>query len=210
MEIFLDEHRTECTFSADASLAELVSEIKSKLGALGRILVGIECDGIDITGDGFAATMRTPLAGHARIDLRSADPKVLISDAMATARKLLDATEESASEIVSLLSQGDIAKALHKLGECCNGWLQVHQGVCNSIAMLGIDPAAMTVDGESLSAILAVPCQQLQEIKNVVIANDYVLLSDILTYEFSKSVQCWRTILDALSSTNVAVSTGCH
>ena len=199
MDFYLDDSKTEVTATEDAALGELIKEIKARLSASGRILVGIQCDGIDVTGGGFGEALTKPVGTHRRIDLQSADPRKLVVEALRTAGEVLDSAGQASAEIVDLLSQGDIEKAMPKLGECCQAWAQVHEGVCNSIAMLGIDADTFKVEGRTLPELMAAPCEHLQQIKEVIVAKDFVLLADILNYEFPEAVMSWRKIIDALS-----------
>jgi len=200
VDIYLDDCKAETATAADAALGDLVREVKARLEVSGRILVGIQCDGIDVTGESFGDVLTKAVGAHQRIDMQSADPQALVTEALGTTRELLDVSRQTCGDVVDLLSQGDIESAMPKLGECCQAWAQVHQSICNSVAMLGLDAESVQLEDKSLPELLQVPHAQLEQIKEVVIARDFVLLSDILTYEFSEATQAWEKAIDALSN----------
>ena len=198
MELYLDDQKTETGTNSEATLAEVLNEIKQRLGSAGRIVVDIRCDGTDVTGAEFQETLAQPSSTFTRIDMHSADTRNLVAEALETAGTLLDESTRAAAEVVDLLSAGNVTEALPKLAECCRSWGQVHEGIYNSVVMLGLDVATFTVEGQSLPQILAVPNDQLRQLKEVIEAKDFVLLSDILSYEFSEAIDSWRKIKDAL------------
>ncbi len=198
MEVYLDDHKTEISTPTDAAVKDLLAELKDRAGASGRMIVGIQCDGLDVTGDAFAETLAAPVNAFARIEMQTAEPHHLVTEALALAEQLLEASTEQASGVVDLIALGKADEALPKLGECCNAWLQVNQGVCNAVSMLHLDPGAVTVGEKTLPELMAVPADQLKQLKDVIEAGDFVLLSDILTYEFPEAIESWRQMIAAV------------
>ena len=122
---------------------------------------------------------------------------------MARAGELLDAAAAESTAIVDGFARGDVRTALPKLGECCQTWSQVHLAICNSVSMLHLDPSRLEVDGRPLVETLRVPFDHLQHIKKVLEDRDFVLLSDILTYEFPEALAAWRKTIEALTAAAV-------
>jgi len=200
MELFVDDRKLEPGTPPDARLGELLDVVKRRTGEIGRLIVSIACDGIDITGERFAEILAKPVASFERIDMHTAEPAVLVVEALDTASRLLDASEQAAGQVVDLLAQGKSATAMPRLAECCQAWLQVHEGICNAIAMLDLDPDLLDLGGKNLLLIMAEPLEQLKQLKESVEANDHVLLSDILTYEFPEAISAWRTLIQAVAA----------
>lgn len=201
MELFVDDQRTEASTAEDANLSVLLEEVKRGTVADNRLIVGISCDGQEVTGDKFAETLATPISEFSRIDMHTAEPARLVGDALNVARGILDASEQAAQQVVDLLAQGKSSTALPQLADCCRAWLQVHEGICNAIAMLNIDPDTLDVAGESMPALMAEPLERLRMLKETIEAGDHVLLGDILTYEFPEALAVWRKMIDAISRT---------
>ena len=198
MELYLDDERADIKAGPEVTLDDLLDEIKQTLVGTGRIIVGIRCDGNDVTGEVFQENLAKPSNAFERIDMHSAESRTLVGEALDTVGILLDEGTQAAAEVVDLLSSGKLAEAMPKLGDCCQTWGQIHQAICNSALMLGLDLNTFQVDGQPLPEILAVPADKLRQLKEVVEARDFVLLSDILNYEFCEAVESWAKIKDAL------------
>jgi len=199
MEIYLDD-RPYSPQSEGMSLGTLLDDVKEALTADGRIVVGIHCDGIDVTTEEFDAQLEQPINLFDRIELKSADPQTLMADALDHAFELLAESEQTSLEVVDLLGAGQSEAALNRLGTCCTAWIQIHQGICQVIAMLNLDVEQFKAGGKTLDELLGQPIQQLGEIKNAVESQDLVTLADMISYEFPESIACWRTIIAKLQA----------
>jgi len=204
MELYVDDRRTDVQTPADARFRDVLEAVKVLTGTLGRMIVGITCDGIDVTGAGFAATLEQPAAHFARVDMHTADPAELVSQALSTAGELLDASEAALGQVVDQLALGKAGLALPRLAECCQAWLQVHEGICNAMIMRNLDLEALEVGGKRLGVVLAEPLEKLKQLKDAVQSGDHVLLSDILNYEFPSAMNTWRALIDAVGASAAA------
>jgi hypothetical protein len=200
MQLYVDDRRTETESAGTARLSQLLDEIKRRSGSVGRTIVAIACDGIDITGETFASTLAKPVADFQRIDMHTAEPQVLVAQALATAEELLNASHQATQEAVELLAQGKSSAALPRLAECCQAWLKIHEGITNAIAMLNIDPAGLEAGGRKLPALMTEPLDRLRQLRDALTAGDHVLLGDMLTYEFPGAISAWRTLIRAVAA----------
>jgi hypothetical protein len=64
----------------------------------------------------------------------------------------------------------------------------------------GIDPHKFVVDGGAMMAQLNVPADRLKQLRDALEAKDFVLVSDVLTYEFGEAIASWRALLAALET----------
>jgi len=200
MELYVDDCRTDPGVGPSAPLSDVVDAVKERSVERRRLIVSIACDGMDVTGQGFADKLAQPAEGYGRIDMHTAEPEALVQEALVTAGRLLDASEQAIAQVVEMLAQGKAGVALPRLAECCQAWLQVHEGICNAIAVLDIDPEGLELDGRALPELMAEPLERLQQLKETVEAQDHVLLGDILTYEFPGAISSWRTLIDAVAA----------
>jgi hypothetical protein len=203
VQIYLDDTASAFTTTGDAPLATLIAEAKAKVAPQGRMLVGIQCDGLDVTGEDFTKYLVRPVQTYARIDLQSADAAALATDGLQTARALIESTETAIPGIVQQLAEGDLAGAMPQLGECCRAWLQIHEGICNVATLRKIDPAAAQADGVSMLERLAVPGARLKQLRDALEAKDLVLVSDVLAYEFPEAFAAWRTVIGGLTDPQI-------
>lgn len=199
MDIFLDDRRIEADTSG-RSLGDVLKQMQADLAPSDRIVVGVYCDGIDVAVEEFEAQLDQPIRIFDRVEFKSADPRLLVSEALESAAQLLTDSEQGAEEVVNLLGAGQTEAALNRLGNCCQSWIQIHQGICQSIAMLKLDAASFEANGKSLEVLLGGPIEHLGQIKKAVEARDFVTLADMLSYEFPDSIQDWRSIVTELQS----------
>lgn len=204
MELYIDDCLADAPAAESQSLGVLVEGVKTHVASQGRILVGISCDGIDVTGEDFGDQLARPVGEFRRIDMQSAEPAALVAQALDVADGLLAESAAGCDEVVALLSRGNTRVALDRLGTCCKGWMQVHQAVCQALTLLGMDANTVQVDGEPLARRLEVPAHRLRQIKEAISGQDYVLLADSLTYEFPEAVESWRSIIAALRESRVS------
>ncbi len=198
VDVYLDDERidTSLPLCEEHRLVDLVNDIRARLFDAGRIIVAIRCNGLDVTGVGFGEALQRSISTIDRVDMASAMPESLVEEAMSNAGSLLDAAEKVTEAIVSDLTQGDVSSAMPKLQECCSAWSQVHDGICNAVSMLRINAESLSVDGRSVDQLMAGPCEQLRQVREAIEAQDFVLLSDVLTYEFPAVTDTWRKMIE--------------
>lgn len=185
--------------SAGSTLGDLVTAVKAQLASRNTLLVGIDCDGLDVTGEGFDLSLDKPLTDYARIDLRSADSGHLVRDALDHLRDALQDAPEQAAAIADQITAGQTQDALHRLGQCCGFWLDVQQGIQNALALQVEDLDQLEIDGQPLPKMVSRPLEVLREIKEAIIAKDFVLLADVLTYEMPEIYDIWLKIINTIS-----------
>ena len=198
MNVYIDDKEADIATSADQLLDDVLQAAREQVDEMGRMIVGIVCDGIDVLDEELAATLQKPQSEFQRVDLHSADPVELVCEALTQAEQLLDETARSAKGIVEQLTCGNTADAMPILSSCCQAWLEIHGGVANAMDALKINPDTVQVEGKPIVEVLAEPIRVLNDIKEAVTARDFVLLSDILSYEFEEAAESWRGIINAI------------
>jgi hypothetical protein len=199
VEIYLDDCRADTATGADASLSDLLDEMKQRAFSAGRLIVAITCDGIDVAGPHLAETLQRSVTAFERIEMQTADPASLVTEALETARLLLNESDRAAQQVVDLLTQGKTSTALPQLAECCRAWSQVHEAICNAVTMLRIDPDKLIVGDRTMPEVLIGPLEKLKTLKESLEAGDHVLVGDLLTYEFPEAMTAWRMLIDAVA-----------
>jgi hypothetical protein len=198
VQIYLDDDPGRFSTLATAPLAELVEEVKSAVQRKGRMLVSIQCDGLDVTGTDYPNHLTRRLESYQRIDLHSAEPGTLASDGLDSTAALIDATEQAIPPVVQHLTAGDVAAAMPGLGECTRGWLQVHESICNVAVLIGQNPNDRLPDGSTMVDRLGVAADRLKLLRDAMQDKDYVLVCDVLTYEMPAMFESWRELIAAL------------
>ncbi len=204
MNVYIDDVEANISTNAEQVLDDVLQAAREQVNEAGRMIVGLICDGINVADEELAETLQKPQSDFQRVDLQSADPVELVREALAQAEQLLDETARSAKGIVEQLTCGNTAEAMPILSSCCQAWLEIHGGVANAMNALRIDPNTMDVGGKPIVEVLGEPIRVLNDIKEAVTARDFVLLSDILSYEFEETAEAWRSIIEAIRQYTVA------
>jgi hypothetical protein len=198
VEFFVDDQPIQSTVDAGQPLALHVEEVRRKSADRERLIVSIRCDGADITGEGFETKLAQPATNFGRVDVYTGAPGDLVEDAMAQAQEMLDKSDAVRVKVVDLLEGGKAAEAVQLLGECMRIWMQIHQGIVNALALLNVDVSALREGDRAVPEILEGSRDRLMQVRDALEANDTVLLSDTLRYEFDDVVGGWRSVIRAI------------
>jgi len=193
--IYVDEHVYNGPADGAEPLAETIRRVRGTFNDARRVVVAVECDGLDITGERFDESIASRTDTYRRIDLTTGTSGRLVTDAMEHTLELLDDAAGRRTEVVHMLSAGKTVEAMNLLGECFGVWQHVTDAVGKSLAMLDLDPRSVEIDGRSLDAVLAEPMEQLTNIREALESQDHVLLTDVLNYEFDSFADTWKAII---------------
>ena len=199
MKIFVDNEPIEQEdVSGVPTVEDALQQVQAEFGRLGRVVVSVRCDGKEIPANEMAQTLVKPIESFERVDVLTGTKEGLVLEAMTQASACIADTEETCKLVAELLKQGDTAEATKTLGRCLKVWQQIHEAVAKSIEMLGLDLDGVTSEGETLIAVITKPKRALLEMRDALQAKDYVLLADILEFEFTEAMESWRTIIAEL------------
>lgn len=199
MDVYLDEQPLTVS-EMPSTLGELISRARETAAKGGRVIVSVFCDGRDISNNDLEARRAEPADSLSRVEFTSGHPAQIVQDALAQALTILDGTEPECARVVEWLTQGQTQQAATALGQCFRAWAQVHTAIIQSVALLGLDLETMVVNGQRLEAALLAIADQLKQVKEVLEAGDYVLLADLLQYEFGQSTGRWRGTIEAIQA----------
>ena len=197
METFLDDQAFTPT-ATTAILADVLAQAREQAARDGRVIASILCDGIDISNEDMDARLAEPADAVDRIDFKTSQPEELVGDALNQALGLLEETDQQREQVVEWLTQGEGQRANEGLVGCFQNWSRIHTAIIQSIAMLDLDVETLQVNGEGIDTVLAEITNQLQQIKEVLLAGDQVLLADLLQYEFEQATNRWKGAIEAI------------
>jgi hypothetical protein len=183
------------TLSAN-SMRELLSAVTNELAPSGRVVVEVKVDGTSITGPELDNDQ--PTADTSDIRVYSARPSDLVVGILEEVRTQLAASQQMQQQAADLLQQDDPAKAMELVKESINGWLQAQQAVGQSAQLLQLDLEAIKVEDQSVMARMSELIASLTELKDIVVANDFVGLADALQYEWPEITDRWDAALGAI------------
>jgi hypothetical protein len=116
----------------------------------------------------------------------------------ATLDQALDIFEQSGrirEQVAHDLNQGRHDSAMAGLQGLLEIFKQVQQTTLLSAHLLGIALDSINIEGKDLTAVLSTIKDCLNDLKAGMENQDFVLVSDILRYEFDKPIDAWRSIL---------------
>ena len=177
-------------------MRELLATVSQSLAPSGRVVVEVRVDGEPITGPALDDDQPTTAGSDIRV--YSARPSDLVVGILEEVRAQLSASQQMQQQAAEFLQQDEPAKAMDLVKESINGWLQAQQAVGQSAQLLQLDLQAIVVDElpviERMNELIA----SLTELKDIVVANDFVALADALQYEWPDITQRWDAALGAI------------
>lgn len=198
MNVFLDNRQIDAAAIDGQTLDDALRHMQTDIGAGGRVVVRLRCDGHDVTSAEMPQTLCRPADSFQRIEVFTLTRGGLVNEAMEQAETSLHRTNEACKDAGRLINQGQTAEGVETLGECLFIWQQVHEAVAKSIQLLQVDPDALAVEGESLTHLLGKPRDILMQVRDALEAKDFVLLADLLLYDLVELTAQWRAIVDRL------------
>ena len=206
VELFVDDNRLESPDLTDETLEHVVRQVQADRCARGRIIVSLRCDGLEMTGNEMVARLREPASSVQRLEVFTGSPSGLVAEAMVQSAVALTDTEGERRRAADLLTEGNISDGVALLGDVLRVYQQIHDAVSKSLQMLELDAREVMIDGRSLQECFEAPTELLQQIKQALMAQDHVLLADILQYEFEDVVTQWQAAVADLRQRALALA----
>ena len=192
VELFLDDNRLEPPELTDQTLESFIREVQGGCCAPGRIIVSLRCDGLEMTGSEMTARLSQPASAIQRLEVFTGTTSELVAEAMTQAAAALTDTEGERRRAAELLTEGNISDGVALLGQVLRVYQQIHDAVSKSLQMLELDAREVMIEERTLQECFEAPTELLQQIKQALLAQDHVLLADILQYEFDDVVTQWQ------------------
>ncbi|MBX2851699.1 MAG: hypothetical protein KTR15_08145 [Phycisphaeraceae bacterium] len=193
MPIHIDDQPS--TLSAN-SMRELLAAVRDELAPSGRVVVEVRVDGQPITGPELDDDQPTQTTSDIRV--YSAKPSDLVVGILEDVRTQLAASQQMQQQAADLLQQDDPAEAMGLVKESINAWLQAQQAVGQSAQLLQLDLQEIKVEGQPVIERMTELIASLTELKDIVVANDFVTLADALQYEWPEITDRWDAAIGAI------------
>lgn len=191
--IHIDDQLSELSTQ---SLRDLLAAAGEALAPAGRVVVEVKIDGNTVTGEALDSDQPTDQASDIRV--YSAKPGDLVTGILEEVRTQLAASQEMQQQAADHLQRDEPAKAMDLVKSSINGWLQAQQAVGQSAQLLQLDLQAIRVGEQSVMERMTELIANLTELKDIVVAGDFVALADALQYEWPEITERWDQALDAI------------
>lgn len=195
MQIILDGLVLAEAELAAGTLESAIRRVQTDRCSPSQVVVAIRCDNRDVPDDQIAAALRKPVSTVDKLEVFTSTRQQLVASAMAQASISLQETETACGRVAELLNKGSAKEAIAMLGECLRIWQQVHEAVAKSIQMLDMNTDTITLQDATMTDVIGKPKEVLLQIRNALLAQDHVLLADLLRYEFDDVTDSWYALI---------------
>lgn len=195
MEVLLDGKEISKSIKAEDTLKDAILHMQQEICPPDHLVIKIQCNGQELVGDEMETGLSKPVSAYEKLEVTTSSRENLITDAMSQASISLQETETSCQQVAEMLTEGNSAEGIEALGQCLQIWQQIHEAVGKSIIMLGIDPDNIMIQDESFETVIRKPKEILLQIKKALQSQDYVMLADILQYEFKEVTDQWHMVI---------------
>jgi hypothetical protein len=197
--IVIDGRESSISLSNFANLEEVLSKIIEEEGLEERIVTDVLLDdeafselyphqAEDIEANSFS-----------RLELRTVSIDQMASDVIGELPKVIDIMAGGSRQAAALLRKAELAEGLEVLQDI----IAVSRELLNTVYVLRSQYATgPSKEIEELGATLG---ELLGEIGDVMANEDWVLVADLMEYEFLPACEGWRSVIDAINKDIEAV-----
>lgn len=174
-----------------------VGQVLTHVQRPGRLVVNLLIDGRQPNLADMAAVRRVPVLGRT-LYIETVVPREMALDVLDDVEEQLEQADEFKADAADLLGRNAIPKAMEKLGSCFTTWQAAQESAVKIGQLLKVDLASLTVAGRPAADVLAAFAGQLRQIKDHLVARDFVSLTDVLRYEMADTAELWTALLGEL------------
>ena len=192
MPIFLDDQPIA---SVGRSLSEVLSSTTDHLARRGRVVVEIQVDGENLTGDELQAHSNSAIE-DGEVRLYSANPRVWAHSTITALRTELDQAADLQARAADLLHRDSPSKAMLLLTKILEIWQQTQQGIACSVNLIGVDWNKLQIARKPLPARITELTQQFKTVHDAIEANDSTTLAAWLGHQWPEIADHWHKMLN--------------
>lgn len=199
MLVTLDGQRLAGDFSAEATLAALVGDVRTRfLGE--RLLVGVAVNGVALTDTTLETRLSATVSRDDQIDLESGERCEVVQAALRDAAREIGEAAEDHRALADAINGGRTVEAFESLRELVAVWQGCQRAVVEGGALLGRDLTACEYAGRVVREFIRELAEKLRALRDVLDARDTVSLADLAYYELPPLCETWQGLLQALAA----------
>ena len=162
------------------------------------MVVSVRCDGEPVTQERLDQILTQPLSDYAKLELQTQPLRALVTATLTQAIALFEEAGDARIRAADLLAESKTENAMQHLQKFFNIWRQVQQSTLVCAQALGVDLDTLQVNGLGLVEIFEPLKTRLNELKESMANHDFVLVGDLLRYEFEEPFENWNALLNQL------------
>jgi hypothetical protein len=198
MEVYVDGEILTPQPATDSVIRDVTDQLREQLNEKHRLVVRIGCDGEDVAESDLERTLDAALSDYGRVDLHTALVSDLAADLLSQTTEMLEKAREVQSEVVDLLSQGNNGRAMELLSDCFTVWKNAQEGLQRAAEAMELELDDIRFEEETVTAFMGEVAAALRTIREALELRDYVMLSDVLAYEFDPLTERWQHLNEAV------------
>ncbi|HYE62785.1 MAG TPA: hypothetical protein VD997_12385 [Phycisphaerales bacterium] len=180
------------------SLASALQSAVADAQSRGRIVVEVKGDGVVLSNDDLTTPSEAE-GGYARLDMVSADPRVLVRQTVLDAVEALESVRSEQARAMEQVQTGAVGEALNTLQGAFITWQAARDVVARGAALLTVDLESLRVTGVADGVTFATATRDLlahlAQLKNSLEQQDWSALADIVGYDLDADAQTWHALL---------------
>ncbi|MDD4889812.1 MAG: hypothetical protein PHU85_07755 [Phycisphaerae bacterium] len=198
MRVLVDQKSVEVTIPPGSLLSHLVEQVRAHVAGQRRVLENMIVDGQAAPADKLEQWLARPCDLIELVEFRTACPRAMALDTVAAVAALLEDSTQLYQGAAEKLTAGQTGKAMELLLGCLNFYKAAQEAVSQVVLLHKLDLERMTLGDQTVGQATRSLVGQLAEVKVALEARDFVLLADLLNYEFPKITSQWQAILSEL------------
>ncbi len=198
MQVFVDGAVYEPAGGGEQTVGELAAEVGTAAAGERRIVVRLECDGRPVEDDEIGAVLARRAGDFQKLELHTQPLRPLVGNILAETLDLLGQADQARQRAADLLVESRTEEAMTHLQSFLTFWQQVQEAMVLCARALEVDLESLDLGGQALPEVFEAIRKLLSDLKEAMTRHDYVVVGDILQYEFVEPLRDWLALLKSL------------
>jgi len=199
VEILVDDKPYQPKGTVNQTVNDLANEICDTSQTTGaRMVVSVRCNDLQVTDEQLDEILASPTNQFEKLEFHTQPVSALAQGVLNQAIKLLDESSSIQHQVADLLDEGQQEPAMGKLQKFLEIWNQVQQSMILSAQALELNLDDLRTNDMGIIEIFESIKTQLKELKEAMEKGDFVVVSDILRYEFDNPISQWTDLLNSI------------
>ena len=201
MNVFIDDQPYAGRIETDTTLEQLSETIRGRELPGDRMVIAIQGNGQDLVAQELDEALHRPAIEYERLDFLTESTTTVAIEALETAEQMFAESAEVRSQTATLFTEGQIDEALQLLGPCITTWQRAFEAIAQVLTLTGLGLDDIEAQGVLLTAMVESWTDQLRQIKEAFESKDFVLIADLLEYEFGPTTDRWSAYISSIGET---------
>lgn len=195
--VLIDGSPCEVAIPSDASMVSAFEVARDSVADSGRVVVEVEINNRRVVWEDGANEWAAPFTNSDTISIHTDDPVRMSVSLLNRIIDRLPAITSAHRQAAATLRSGDIPTGVAQVLEVMPWWQDLLAGIVNICKLQNIKVDEEPWRSIGLGEIISKLQEQLNEFHLACTVQDYVLLADLLDYEFAPLADQWKSVCTA-------------